>query len=165
MHIKKLTPDYLTVIKYIFYFFACIVLNKIEDTIFPYSLALFVCATNFKLNVFFSSFFYILSFIILGDLNYISFSLICSLFILITTLIYKKLQIKTRFECVLFTTILLVPFCFLNMGGLEPSLTKRLFVSVISIILTLIIPIGNYEKIKSVLSLSISYISIKKTHR
>ena len=93
MQIKKFTPDYLTLIKHTFLFFVLVAFNKLEQSVFPYSSAIYVNAIFTDFNPIISSISFCVSFLVFGETGYLAFSIITCCFLIITKFIYKKLLI------------------------------------------------------------------------
>ncbi len=132
----KAKLDYKTVFRYVLLFFAFTVLNKLEQTVYPYSLALASVSFTFGYSLFITPILFLSSFLVVGQIGYFASLSIAIVFLIIVNLIYKKTGANLRYETVLFTALSLVSFIILGNTQFHISLTKRVFVLVATSLLT-----------------------------
>lgn len=141
--------DFVSVAKYTFIFFLFLVFNNLEKQILPYSSAILTTCLMFNCSIFLTPLLFLFSFIVMGETGFLG---TCAIFILLICpiiLIYKKFDIKPKFEFVAFTLIGLLGFVFLGNANRFIPLDKRIltvllttFLCFLSIISTNVI----YEK-------------------
>lgn len=138
MKLKKISPDFTVVIKYLLYFLSITIFNHLEKTFMPYSVAILLTAIFSDMNAIVCSIIYIFSFIIFGENGLFLFGAISSLIFCIVYFIYKKLHIKPRYEIIVFAMVGMAIFCVIGNKEIEISINHRIFVSVITVFLSLI---------------------------
>lgn len=146
MRAKKFSPDYVTVLKYVLLFAAFAATNKLEKTVMPYSTAIFATATAFGYSAVFSSVIWVLSFTIFKCTGLLAYAGIVATFFIIVSLIYKKIGVTPRYEIILFATVAAAVFCLLGDTVNFIPIEKRVTVSAITVLLTLV----SYVAIKGV---------------
>lgn len=157
MQIKKFTPDYLTLIKHTLLFFILVAFNKLEQNVFPYSSAIFVNAIFTDFNPIITSILFCFSFLVFGETGYLAFSIITSCFLIIINFIYKKIQIKVKYEIIIFTLLIMVFYCIIGNSINDVSLNKKIQVAIFTFILTIITFIFSNTTYKSGLKFKPSF--------
>lgn len=130
--------DYLSVIKYAFILFCFLVFANLENTALPYSSGIFVSALANGSSIIITSLLYLLSFILVGTPGLLGSQAIVCLLFLIITLIYRKFKVKTRFEMSAYLLVGMLGFVFLGDTARNFPIEKRLFVSILSVLIAML---------------------------
>ncbi len=130
--------DYLNVIKYVIIFLSHLCLNKFEQTVYPYSTAIYASTLAVGGGFIPNSIIYMVSFIFLGRPGLLASSAISLGVMLIIKFIRLRFKTKTGYEYVFYTAISMIGFIFLGDTAIETQIERRIFCTLISSILTLI---------------------------
>ncbi len=130
--------DYLTVIKYLIVFFCFLVFSKLEHSPQPYSAALYISALSSGLAIIPTTLLYFASTLILGATGLLGTQAIISFVTIIITLIYSKQRAKIRLEFTACALLGMLGYVFLGDTMNQVLLEKRIFVSILTVILTFI---------------------------
>ena len=128
--------DYINVLSHIALFVCFTVFNCLEQEVLPYSTAIYVTALSLGCSIIISSLSYLASFLFLSNPGLLGAGFICAVVFTIVTLIYKKCNIKMRFEAVAFTIIGLTGFIFLGNTANQIITEKRILCVLLTALLT-----------------------------
>ncbi len=131
--------DYLNVIKYLSIFAIFLCINQFEETVYPYSSALYSSVLATGGNYITSSILYLLAFLVVGRPGLLASGAITILVMLFITLIRLRFKTKNRIEYVFYTAISLLGFLFLGDTAIETQFEKRILCILISSALSLIL--------------------------
>ncbi len=134
--LKKI--DYLSVIKYALLLCAFLVFNKLERTVYPYSVAIFTAVMTLGGNLFITPIVFLCSFLILGEVGLLASASLPCVFFCGTLLIYKKFTVKPRYEAVAYAALCMLLYVFLGNTAYSTPIEKRILVSVLTVVLTFV---------------------------
>ncbi len=130
--------DYISVIKYCFILFCFLVFSNLESTFFPYSSGIYVAVLANGGAIIITSILYLLSFILIGSPGLLGSQAIVCLFFMIITFIYRKFNVKSRFEMSAYLFVGMLGFVFLGDTSRYFSIEKRLFVTILSLVIAML---------------------------
>lgn len=140
MKAKSRKFEYLEVIKYALSLCGFILLNCIESTVYPYSIALYVALICSGASLIVTPILFLLSFLVLGCTSLLLSVLIPALLFVIIMLVYRGVKSKPSYEVLLFTMLSLIGFVLLD--NLAVTIYRKLIVCAIILILTIFCLIG-----------------------
>lgn len=130
--------DYFSVLSYAVLFSLFTVFGKLEEQVYPYSIALFTTAVTLGANPFITPIVFLSSFLVVGEVGLLaSASLPCVLFMAIIP-IYKKAKVTPRAEVVAFTALSTLLFVFLGNTTSQVVIEKRILVSVVTVLISVV---------------------------
>ncbi len=133
---KKL--DYFSVFKYAILLSTFLVFNMLEKQVLPYSIAIYVTAVTLGCNLFITPIIFLCSFLILGEVGLLAAAALPCIIFTILLLIYKKFKVKPRAEIFAFTALSLLTYILLGNTSYDTPLEKRILVSILTLLLTVI---------------------------
>ena len=126
--VKKSSLNFTTTLEYCLIFVLFLIFNKLEKTIYPYSVAIFVSAIGLGTPIIISSFLFLASFFVLGKIGLLASACIVVFFYCILSLIYKRSKIKVGFLFSALTIIAMLGFVFIGDTNVFIPIEKRLSV-------------------------------------
>lgn len=130
--------DFVSVVKLILTLILFLVFNSLERQILPYSSALLVTLLIFNGSLFFTPLLYLLSFLILGEVGFLGAGAILLAVILPIICIYRHYKINSQFEYIAYTLVGMLGFVFLGSSSTDISMEKRIFTTILTLLLTFI---------------------------
>lgn len=130
--------DYISVIKYALLFAGFFLFNRIDKDVYPFSAALFSAALLYGASPVVAPALFLGSFAACGAFGMMASAAVPAVFLTVTRLVYKKLKIRPSYEFVLFTAISLVGFIVIGDTNKVVSMERRIIVSIITTLLTLL---------------------------
>ena len=128
--------DYAKVLKYAALLFTFTAFNCLEKQIAPYSAAPFFATLAGGSSLITTPLLFLTSFLLCGEPGLIGAGGIISLIGVFVTLIYRKMNIKLKFQPVIFVFLAMVAYVFLGNTAKETLLEKRIFCTIITVALT-----------------------------
>lgn len=148
---------YLSVIKYILLTCGFMIFNKLENSVYPYSTALFSAAINLNCSLIISLVCFILSAVIQGAYGILLPVSISAIFLILTKIIYAKFRIKVKLELAVFTAISLIGYLILGDSFVYASFEKRIAVILITSFLSPVIFIAGKAIDEKGIKIKLSY--------
>ncbi len=142
MKIKKININYLSVIKHTVLLLTFMLFNCVENSIYPYSTAMFSALMINGSSIYLTPLTYLLSFVLLGASSMLGSVAITAFFYFIVMLIYNKTKTKPHYESLLFSTVSNIGFIIIGDTANFIPLEKRILVSVFIVILSFLCSIG-----------------------
>ncbi len=126
--------DYLSVLKYVFLTALYLLFASIGKQTAPYSTCVLTASLYLGNSLFFSCFFYILSFLILGQSELLLPALITSLFFVLVKILHKKERGNLKFNYIAFSLLSLIGFLLVE----TPSFTQssKTIIILLTVLLT-----------------------------
>ncbi|MBE7087181.1 MAG: hypothetical protein E7369_02650 [Clostridiales bacterium] len=134
----KIKSDYHTVIKYLLTFLSFVVFNRLESTVYPYSVAVFVVAMVTGSNVFLTPLLFISSFFITADLGLLLSATLPSVIFMIIVSIYRHFNVKLKAEVLLYTLLSMLVYIIIGDTVKTVPIEKRILVSIAVIGMTFV---------------------------
>ena len=138
MRILKNAFDYTFVLKKSILFLLFVILNHLEKTVLPYSMALYVTALYSGGNIFWCSILFVLSFLMGGGVGLLGCSSIACLVMMTATFIHRKLKIKPNVAFSFYSIIAILGFLILGDTKTQIEFYTRALVSIFIVVLTVI---------------------------
>ena len=149
--------DYFSVIKYLLLFALFTVFNRLEQAVYPYSVALLAASVCLSGNVFVSSALYLLSFIVCGANGLIASAAISDAYCIAISLIYRKYKTKHNFAFTMLASFAVLSYLILGDTVTAVPLEKRAIFAAIAVALTFFCTSAGYAVIEKGLKFKLSY--------
>ena len=119
--------------------FAFIIFSFLDGEISLYSTALYAVSLELGASIIFTPLIFMGCFLITGKFGLLLSASIPALLLSITTLIYKKFKCYPKYETALFVALSVIAFIFIGDTTTFISYEKRIFVALLTVLLTLIL--------------------------
>ncbi len=140
--------DYFSVLKYFSVFSLFLIFAKLEKPVLPYSVAVYVSSVALGGNLIITPLLFLTSFLVLGEPGLLATATLPILIFTPLILIYKKYNVKLRYEVLAFSVLSMLTYIFLGNTSYHTELQKRILVSILTVLLTFIILIAGNAVIK-----------------
>lgn len=130
--------DYGSVLKYALIFFGFVLFNKLEHDTAPYSVALYATAMFMNCSLITTPLLLLGSFAVLGAFGLMAAAAVPAVFFIFVRLLYGKSKVKPSFEYVLFCAISMTGYLVVGDTGAQIPIEKRIIVSIITVVLSLL---------------------------
>lgn len=154
---KTKNLEYLSLIKYLLIFFGFLIFNNLEREVTIYSSALYVTVLTLNFEIISTTLLYLTSFVITGNFGLLPIASIVSALFIVLTILYRIKKAKAKYELTAY--MLLAMICFVFLGDVFNPITveRRIFISLATCLLTLIMTITGYAISEKGLKYKFSY--------
>lgn len=156
MNLRKNALDYTNVLKYLLLFFIFLVFSKLEQDVYPYSTAVLVSSLGLGSSPLITGILFVCSFLLFGQTGLLAHAGIASFINIVVFLIYKKLKIQPKAELILFAIVSMIAYLILGDTNVYTDISKRIYVSIITVMLTAVLYVTGDAILKKGLKFKLS---------